>query len=122
MVMPHAKPPEGLPAVIHVLLKPRWTWQPQHGRFATETREVRTAGKVPGGAEISYLVERLQNLVTAKRSSAEKKLARWVQVKLGPHADVERALDEITSWPCVAEAHIVPPPSLPGPMKLPSAF
>jgi hypothetical protein len=121
MVMPHAKPPANLPVVIHALLKPRWQWQPKQGRFATVTREVPAFVRLPEGSEISYLVGRLQEFAAAELSASEKKLARWVQIKLAPHADVNAALREITTWPCVAEAHIVPPPSLPGPMSLPSA-
>ena len=118
--MPRAKPLADLPVIINALLRPRWEWQPQHGQFATKTRRVHIAEKLPGIAEISFLVERLQKLATAEISVSEKKLARWVQIKLSPHADVDAALREIASWPCVAEAHIVPPPSLPGAMSLPS--
>jgi hypothetical protein len=121
MVVPHPKPPADLPVVIHALLKPRWEWQPKQGRIATETREVAAGEKLPRGTEISYLVERLQKFAAAELSAPEKKLARWVQIKLSPQADVDSVLREITSWPCVAEAHVVPPPSLPGPMRLPSA-
>jgi hypothetical protein len=121
MVMPHVKPPAGLPVVIHALLKPRWEWQPKLGRFATKTREVTTEGRLPQGAEISYLVERLQKLAATSRSAPEKKLARWIQIKLSPNVNAAAALNEIARLPFVAEAHIAPPPSLPGPMSLPSA-
>jgi len=111
--MPDAKPPANLPVVIHALLKPRWTWKPKQGRFATKTREVPVAEKLSGGVEISYLVDRLQKLAAAELSLPERKLSRWVQIKLSLDADAESALREIRKWPCVAEAHIVPPPSLP---------
>lgn len=119
MVMPPAKPPADLPAVIHALLKPRWEWEPKQRRFATRTRQVLAGDKLPEGTEISYLVDRLQKFESAELSAAEKKLARWVQIKLPSHADVDSVLREITSWPSVAAAHVVLLPSLPGPMDLP---
>jgi hypothetical protein len=119
MVIPRVRPLANLPVVIHALLKPRWKWQPQQGRFATKTHEVSLREKLPRGTETSYLVDRLQKPLAAELSASEKKLARWVQIKLPPHVDVNAALREITSWPCVAEAHIAPPPSLPGPISSP---
>ncbi|HVX15599.1 MAG TPA: hypothetical protein VHC22_30715 [Pirellulales bacterium] len=114
--MPRVRPPANLPAVIHARLKPRWEWQPKQGRFATKTREVPARQRLAEGTEISHLVERLQKVSSDELSAADKKLARWVQFRLPTHVDIDAELREIRSWPCVAEAHIVPPPSLPGPM------
>lgn len=119
MVIPSVKSPADLPIVIHALLKPRWEWQPKLGRIATATREILTGEKLPVGTEISYLVERLQKVAGDGLSAAEKKLSRWLQFKLRPHTDVDATLREIRTWPCVAEAHIVPPPSLPDSMCIP---
>jgi hypothetical protein len=82
---------------------------------------VSAGDKLPKGTQISYLVDRLQKLSATALSPSEKKLARWVQIKLPPDADIDAALREITSWPSVAEAQVVPPPSLPGPMGPPLA-
>ncbi len=112
MLMPTANPLANMPVVIHALLKPRWAWSPQHRSFATATRAVPVQELLPG-AEISYLVERLQKLAAAVLSAPEKKLARWVQIKLPPQTDAAAALSEVAAFPCVAEAHLMPSPTLP---------
>lgn len=119
MVFPPVPPLANMPVVIHALLKPRWTWLPQQHRFATATREVPLAESLRG-AEVAYLVDRLQKLAASDLSAPEKKLARWVQIKLPPQADADTALQAMVSLPCVAEAHVMPPPSPPGAMQAPT--
>jgi hypothetical protein len=113
MVMPHVKPLDGTPGVIHALLKPRWEWRPTQSCFATKTQAMPLEGAIDGVAEVSYLVDRARMSLDTGHSAAEKKLARWVRIKLDPEADVDEELQKVSAWPCIAEAHIAPMPSLP---------
>ena len=119
MVMRRVEPPAGLRPVIHALLKPRWELDPKTRRFVSGRREIVPDEHLPAGTQIEYLVGRLQTVAREGLSTHEKRLSRWVQIVLPEGADAERYVSELQGWPCFAEVHAVPHPSLPSPPAMP---
>jgi hypothetical protein len=115
MVMRQVEPPAGMRPTIHARLKPRWDFHSAPHRFATITggQEFLPERHLPPETQIDHLVPRLQKEAREALSAEERKLSRWVQIILPPGADAETHLAELRTWPFIAEAHIVPPPSLP---------
>ena len=119
MVMRKVETPAEVRPVIHALLKPRWDLEPSPRRFVAGGREVLPDEQLPEGTRIDYLVSRLREVPRKSLSPPEKKLARWVQIVLPKKAEAEKYVAELQAWPCFAEVHIAPTPSLPMPMQVP---
>jgi hypothetical protein len=121
MVMRKVDPPAGLHQTIHALLKPRWNFHSNSRKFATITggQEFAPEHHLPPETQIDHLVPRLQKGARELLSAEERKLSRWVQIILPRGASAEDCLAKLQTWPFIAEAHIVPPPSLPSPGGIP---
>ena len=121
MVMRKVDPPAGMRPTIHALLKPRWNFHSNSRKFATVTggQEFAPEHHLPPDTQIDHLVPRLQKGARELLSAEERKLSRWVQIILPRDASAEEYLAKLQTWPFIAEAHIVPPPSLPSPGGIP---
>jgi hypothetical protein len=115
MVMRKVEPLSAMRPVLHALLKPRWDLDPKRGRCVTGRRELALDDHLPPETQTEYLVGRLRRVPRASLSAAEKRLARWVQIILPAGADAAKYVAELRTWPCFAEVHVAPQPSLPSP-------
>ena len=115
MVMRKVEPPAGMRGVIHALLKPHWNLQQGPRSFVSGENEVVPDPYLPPETQINYLVSRLQKVDRDRLTPEEEKLSRWVQIVLPQGTEAEQYLAELRAWPCFAEVHVVPPPSLPSP-------
>lgn len=115
MVMRKVEPPAGMHTAIHALLKPRWELEAKSRRFVAPRQEFVIGDRLPPGTEVDYLVSRLRKVARESLSPEEKKLSRWVQIILPLGTKGEEYVTGLQSWPCFAEVHVAPEPSLPSP-------
>lgn len=120
MVMPNVPATPDSASVIHALLKPRWRWDADQQSFATATRRCAASETLPRGSEVGYLVPRLQKLKAEAMQAQQKKLARWLQIKLPASSNSSDVLKCILKTAWAAEAHLAPTPSPPGSISPPT--
>lgn len=97
-----------LPIVVE--LKKGWHYEEASGSFAHGRQRFDPAEALPAGAQVT---QRFPAGSIPPRTTQERELARFVQLVLPPDDVPAKYLDLVQRWPCVANAYVIPPPSLP---------
>ncbi len=103
---------------IDLKLKPKWHFDASRRVFVSDSGEkFAPRGKLPKNSRIVYKVPSLVGAAQARLSKYERDLQRYMQVVLPAGESPAEYLEVVRAWPSVAEAHVAPEVSLPGPQS-----
>jgi hypothetical protein len=115
MMMPSVPLPDNFRRTISGKLKARWKLDThRHIFIGPKQAEFDPSASLPTGSDVVPTVPALAAQSPAELSTAEKDLARYIQIILPSGTEPQSVIAQITQWPCLESATISPQVELPG--------